>query len=440
METETPILVPGWVTAHFQAFEQELNGAAHTPLHQRRREAFTAFTNLGLPRPQIEAWKYTDITALASQPFNRPGRNSVSIEALTKLFGAKLPAERAVFIDGRYEASLSQVSGEGFAVSSLAAAGSLHASSANALCHLSKVAGIEEPLVALNTTFLNDGALIVLEKGKSSKLISLIFITTDTTVTAVYPRVLVVAEEGAQGSLVEHYLGSGNKSYFTNAVTEIVVSRGALVDHYKFQREGQGAYHYGALWAQLAAQSTFSSTVFSFGGGLVRNEMHALLSGTGIDCSLNGLTVLRGRQHIDNHTVLDHCQPHSQSNELFKGIYADESSGVFSGTIIVRPDAQKTNAYQSNQSLLLSPRATVDTRPQLKIWADDVKCTHGATVGQIDEEALFYIRSRGISAADARHMLVHAFASNVSSKVKDRELHELLEGQLTSVLERVGPI
>ena len=427
------ILLPDWAASHFQAFERELNGGAKAPLHARRREAFAAFRSAGIPRPQLEEWKYTDITSLAGLKLDLPPRRALKLETLVELFGGALPEDRAVFVDGRYEQSLSKSEGVGAAVWPLAQ--TEQPAHAGALRHLSRIAGIEAPLVALNTGFLRDGALIVLEKGVRKPLLSLIFVHTGAP-AAVYPRVLIVAERGAQGAVVEHYLGRGAESYFTNAVSEVLLAEGAALDHYKVQREGGGSYHCGALVADLAAGSVFSSSIFSFGGGVVRNEMHARIGGSGATCSLNGLTVLGGAQHVDNHTVLDHRSPHSQSDELFKGIYADEASGAFSGTIIVRPDAQKTNAYQSNQSLLLSPKATVETRPQLKIWADDVKCTHGATVGQIDEEALFYIRSRGISRMEARHLLIHAFASDVNSKVKETDLHALIERELGAALER----
>ena len=443
------ILTPAWASAHFAAFDRSLNGGARSALHARRREAFDVFSKSGLPTPQIEEWKYTDMSALAKLPLRRAEKGGAMSEGeLARRFGAALPGRRAVFINGWYSAALSRLPQE-CAVHPL---GELVFKSpadctAPADCtelklveqHLGRLTALEDqPFAALNTSFLSEGALVMIGRGvRLAEPIALLFVTGGAGQADVvtYPRVLVVAEENSQSSVVEYYLGCGAEHYFTDAVSEIVLAPGAVLHHHKVVRENSAAFHVGAVNARLARDAVFASHTFSFGGQVVRNEVRSVLAGSGNRATLNGLSVLNADQHVDNHTVLDHAAPHSESRELFKGIYAEKSLGVFSGTIIVRPDAQKTNAYQSSQSLLLSREAAVDTRPQLKIWADDVKCTHGASVGQIDEDALFYIRSRGVGEREARNMLMHAFASTVISQVKSAALREYLEAALMEKLK-----
>jgi Fe-S cluster assembly protein SufD len=246
--------------------------------------------------------------------------------------------------------------------------------------------------------------------------------------------VLIVAGEQSQGRLVEAYVGPANHDYFTNAVTEVVLGSGAVVDHYKLQRESLTACHVGAMYVHGARDSAFSSHSIAFGGKLVRNDVFAVLDGEGANYTLNGLYVADGARLIDNHTTIDHAKPHCGSHELYKGILSDHSRAVFNGKIIVRPDAQKTDAKQTNKALLLSDDAQINTKPQLEIFANDVKCTHGAAVGQLDEDAIFYLRSRGLDRRQARDMLIHAFAGDVLSRIRIERLRTSLEQRLLAQL------
>ncbi len=243
-------------------------------------------------------------------------------------------------------------------------------------------------------------------------------------------RSLLLVGDNSQVTLIENYGGPAETTYFTNAVTEIVVGTGAVVDHYKVQREGDRAFHMATMQVQLGRAAHFSSHAVTQGGQWVRNEINAVFEGEGGECTLNGLYQARGQQLIDNHTFIDHAYPHCASHELYKGILDGKARGVFNGKIYVRQDAQKTDAKQTNQTLLLSDDATINTKPQLEIYADDVKCTHGATVGQLDAESIFYLRSRGVGLAEARSLLTYAFANDIVSRIKVATVREELERSL----------
>ncbi|MGH7224448.1 MAG: Fe-S cluster assembly protein SufD, partial [Gemmataceae bacterium] len=243
-------------------------------------------------------------------------------------------------------------------------------------------------------------------------------------------RSLLILGDNSQLTLVESYNGLPGTSYFTNAVTEIVVGAGAHVDHYKVQREGERAFHMAVMQVQVGRDAKFSSHAVTQGGQWVRNEINAVFEDEGGECTLNGLYQASGEQLVDNHTFIDHAYPHCASHELYKGILDGKARGVFNGKIYVRQDAQKTDAKQTNQTLLLSEDATINTKPQLEIYADDVKCTHGATVGQLDAESIFYLRSRGIGSAEARSLLTYAFANDIVSRIKVASVREELERSL----------
>ena len=271
-------------------------------------------------------------------------------------------------------------------------------------------------LTALNTANAQDGAFLVVADGVSiDGFIHLLFVGNGDKVWA-HPRNLIVVGRGSQITVVESFVGTGN--YFTNAVTEIVAGEGAHVDHYKIESESGDAFHIGTVQIHQERSSNVTSRNVSLGGGLVRNEVNVALSGEGASLTLDGLFVLADGQHVDNHTVIDHVKPHCDSLELYKGILDDKSRGIFDGTIIVRPDAQKTNSRQVNRNLLLSEAAIIDSKPTLEIHNDDVKCSHGSTIGQLDEEALFYLRARGISDGEARNLLIYAFASEIVDRMK----------------------
>jgi Fe-S cluster assembly protein SufD len=249
-------------------------------------------------------------------------------------------------------------------------------------------------------------------------------------------RLLIAAGEQSQLTLVETYAGlPGTGQGFTNAVTDVLLSEGAVVDHYKLQRETASAYHIGAMFVHCGRSATFSSHSFSTGGKLVRNDVFATLDGEGAECTLNGLYLAGGDTLIDNHTSIDHAKAHCPSHEVYKGILSGHAKAVFNGKITVRPDAQKTDAKQTNKALLLSDTASINTKPQLEIFADDVKCTHGAAIGQLDDEAMFYLRARGIAEADARNILVHAFAGDILDRIKIDAVKARVEKVVYTALE-----
>ena len=431
MSTDSPD-IQKWCLDNFRSFEQALNGQANSSMHELRKDALQRFSEVGFPTPREEAWKYTNITpvvkegfALAKADAHVPGRSEIDRFTIAGLSGCAL-----VFVNGLLVKELSTWAElpAGVVVENLAAA--MQSDRENLIeQHLAKYAGIaEHAFAAYNTAFVKDGALIrVARDTRVVAPIQLIFITTEGAGrVAVHPRVLVIAEEQSEVSLTETYVSLDNTEAFTSAVTEVVLAEGAAVDHYRFQLENKNSYHVSGIYAQQARNSRFRTFSFNFGGRLVRNEVSPVLNGTGAECQLDGISVLNGEQHCDNYTVIDHAEPHCESHENYKGIYNGKSRGVFCGTIIVRPDAQKTNAIQNNQSVLLSDQASVDSKPQLKIWADDVKCTHGATVGQLDEQAMFYLRSRGIDCESARNMLIEGFASEVIKEVRPGPVREYL--------------
>jgi Fe-S cluster assembly protein SufD len=293
--------------------------------------------------------------------------------------------------------------------------------------HVGKYASIDHPFVALNTAFL-DGVRVV-QVPRGAVVEQPIEITYEQGQAgglpySTHPRTLILVGANAQCTIVETYKGTG--SYFTNAVTEVVCGDSAVVDHYKVQQESSSAYHVATMQVSIGRSAAFSSHSISLGGALTRNDVGATLS-EGSDANINGLYIVNGTQHVDNHTTIDHVKPHATSHELYKGILDGKSYAVFNGKIIVRKDAQKTDSKQTNKNLVLSDDATINTKPELQIWADDVRCTHGATIGQLDAEMLFYLQSRGIGKIDARNLLIYAFAQDIVDRIKVQSLRDSLE-------------
>ena len=293
--------------------------------------------------------------------------------------------------------------------------------------------------VALNSAFWQDGAYVRIASGTVlEKPIHIVFVSTSGGPPVVsHPRILIVAENDTQADFTESYFGWGENVCFSNAVTEIMVGENAVVDHYKLQVENEQSYHLASLYVRQERHANFTSSSISFGGRLARNEVSVLLDAEGADCALNGLYLASGSQHVDNYTTIDHAKPHGTSNQFYKGILDDHAVGVFHGNVIVRKDAQKTNAMQKNKNLLLSENAVIDTKPQLEIFANDVRCTHGATIGQINPEELFYLRSRGIGQQEARALLTYAFAGDIIDRVRIPAIRACLEGCLQARLSKI---
>ena len=407
--------------AEFEKASKSLPG-----LGPMRQAALERFGQIGLPAGSEESWRFTDITPIVETPFKsvtRPGDPArVADLARGLLQGCQL-----TFVDGLYAPRLSKVElPEGVT------AGPLPFRDGKIAERLGRLAPVDgRAFVALNTAFTRDGAYIRAARGvKFQTPIHLLFLSTDRGSPYVtHPRILIDVEEGAQLSIVESFLGLSGV-YLTNAVTEISLGDHATLDYTKVQRESHQAYHVAALQVRQGRSSVFRSHSVALGAAISRNDAGSELAGEGAEATLNGLFEGTGHQVVDNHTTIDHVAPHTTSRELYKGILGGGSRGVFDGRIIVRPEAQKTNAMQASRNLLLSKDALVNTKPQLEILANDVKCKHGATVGQLDENVLFYLRSRGIGLADARRLLIHAFASEILDQIAVESVRKQLGGCL----------
>jgi Fe-S cluster assembly protein SufD len=407
-----------------------------------RRAAISRFADLGFPTLQQEEWRRTSVAPIAaipfeSQPEHRPdGLTPAMVERFTF---EPWECSHLVFLNGHYAPELSRLRPlpAGVLVASLAEALVTHRDRLEP--RLGRYADFQEhAFPALNTAFMQDGAFMHVPEGTLvEEPIHLLFVSVSGAAPLVsHPRNLIVVEAGGRATIVESYVGLGHEVYFTNAVTEIAGGPGAVVEHYKVQRESEAAFHVATVQARLDRDAGFASYNVSLGGALVRNDINAVLDAEGVQCRLDGLYVASGRQHVDNHTCIDHARPHCDSRELYKGVLDGKARAVFDGKIIVRPDAQKTDARQVNRNLLLSEEALVDTKPQLEIRADDVKCTHGATIGQIDEDAMFYLRSRAISEEAARNLLIQAFVSEVVHRIRIEPLRAGLECLLFTRLRR----
>lgn len=419
----------------FERTEKELARVGSQSFHRLRHAALERFLALGFPTLDDEEWRFTNLAPMTGRTFQLAGPAVVKAEDIQRVSFPDADCSRLVFVNGRFASELSalQALPDGVIAGSLADA--LKTQVAQVEPYLARFADYEEhAFTALNTAFIRDGAFLLLPRGKAAERpVHLVFVSTAPNVAAVaHPRILIVAGENSQARVIESYVAVGPEVYFTNAVTEVVLAEGSHLDHYKVQRESRRAFHIHTLQIHQGRSSTFASQNLVFGGGLVRNEVNAVLNAEGCECTLNGLYLAGGEQLIDNHTRIDHAKPHCASHELYKGILDGKAKGVFNGKIYVHPDAQKTDAKQTNQTLLLSEDAVIDTKPQLEIFADDVKCTHGATVGQLDAEALFYLQTRGIGRDEARALLTYAFANDIVGRVQVEPLRRWLEGHLTA--------
>lgn len=410
-------------------------------LQKLRQEAFARFLTVGFPTAKLEAWKYTNVGPIASTPWARATAVAVRpviAEAALRLW--RIPgAVEIVFVNGHFSREHSRLDGleNGVRVASLTEVltqdpnkvepwvGKLSPADAGAFA-------------ALNTAFFQDGAYIEIGAGTvAATPIHLFFVTAEEEAFAFSsPRILIVAGPRSQATLVETYIGESGAVALTNSVTEIIVRDGAVVEHYKVQQESLAGYHVHAITTRQDRASSFTSHNIALGAALARTDINVLFEAQGSECTLNGLFLGAGTQHIDNHTLIDHAKPHCFSRELYKGIMDGKSRGIFHGTIVVRPDAQKTDAMQTNKNLLLSKEALVNSTPALEIFADDVKCKHGSTIGQLDPAALFYVRSRGIGEEEARSLLTYAFAADIAARIKVAPIRARIEASLGMRLGR----
>jgi len=404
-------------------------------LHDRAAARFAA---LGFPTTRDEEWRFTNVAPIAATEFKPVAAVAADADLSGAIYGDV--QNRIVVLNGRFSPELSRVGAlpVGVRVGSLATAVTEQADIVQR--YLGQLADFgARAFTALNTALAGDGAFLYIpDNAIIEEPLELLFVTTATGTVPVMSsaRALVVVGERAQCRLVETYYGTTNGTYFTNAVTEIFCGEGSIVDHYKVQQESLEAYHVASMHVHASRSATFSSHSFSLGGKIVRNDAFAILDGEGAECTLNGLYLADGDRLVDNHTMIDHAKAHCPSHEIYKGILGGTAKAVFNGKIIVRQDAQKTDAKQTNRALLLSDTAQINTKPQLEIFADDVKCTHGAAIGQLDEDSIFYLRARGLTYFEARDMLIHAFAGDILDRIKIEGLKAALEAELYAQLAK----
>jgi len=426
----------------FDQLKERLPGGGAPWVRALRDGAASQFDAKGFPTPRLEDWKYTNVGPIEKRYFEfpeagpaRPTGAWLQDLTLNDFEGAVL-----VFVNGRFCPAGSRLSPlpEGVAVGPLADA--LENGPEPLSAHLGRYADpAANAFAALNTALMEEGAYIHVPAGTSVDApVLLVYAVTGERQLITHPRNLIVTGDNSRLAVIEHYVGIDASTYFTNAVTEVVAGPGAVVDHYKLQRESEAAYHVATLQVHQGKDSRFTSRNFSLGARLARNDINVLLGAAGADCTLDGLYMARGRQHVDNHTYVDHAVSHCSSREYYKGVLDGRGRAVFNGRIMVRQDAQQTDAHQSNHNLLLSESAEVDTKPQLEIFADDVKCSHGATVGHLDGDALFYLRSRGVDERSARSLLTYAFARELVGRAAIPPVRALLERQLLAWLPGIG--
>jgi Fe-S cluster assembly protein SufD len=408
-------------------------------LNQLRANAVDRAGALKVPTTRDEEWRFTDISPLAKLSFQPVHAVSSLQIADVEHFYIEEAATRLVFVDGAYAPELSTqsngVEDVGLIVTNLPSAAAAHAAAIEP--HLGRHAAFEDNVfTALNTAFLHDGALIIAQHNAAvDKPVHLLFIATQKE-TASHPRCLLIAESGSAVTVIEDYVSLQKEAYVTNAVTEIVLADNAQVNHIRIQRDSTEAFHIASCAVSLARASRYRSVSIALGARISRYNLDALLAAEGVECTIDGLALITGRQLADTHTCIDHAKPHGTSWQSHKCIVDGAAHAVFNGKIMVRPGAQRTDSSQSSRNLLLNAKARVDTKPQLEIFADDVKCAHGATVGQLDNEEVFYLKSRGLSEITARNLLTYAFGAEIIDRISVASLKHRLEQTVLEQTQR----
>ncbi len=425
----------------FEASKREAAGGKSTWFDPVREKAFRRFKEIGFPTLRDEDWKYTSVEPIRKTSFRfqfQPPAAPLNLKKIEPFLFTKSEAPRLVFVNGFYSKELSLIppSFQGLEIGNMA--GALKEPSAFLTKHLAQHADFNRNgFIALNTAFIQDGVWIHLPKGKKipEPIHILHMIDTDAPLI-LHPRNLIVLEEGSRAAVIETFVSLQADASLTNQVSEIILEQGASLDYYLIQREGSKGFQVNTTEVFSDRASSFQSFCLTFGGTLVRNDLDVILREEEARCSLRGLYLTDHEAHVDNHTVIDHTKPQGTSDQLYKGILSGKSRAVFNGKVFVRKDAQKTDAHQTNKNLLLSEGATVDTKPQLEIFADDVKCTHGAAIGRLEEDAIFYLKSRGLSEASARKLLTYAFASEVIQQIEIEAVRAQCERWLWDWFER----
>ena len=403
---------------------KRVSGRGPNWLQALRGRAFERFCTLGFPTTKMEEWRFTNVAPIAKGLFApaKGGKPATDVGSAPN---------RLVFVDGRYAPELSSLAAvpQGVTFASLAEKPELAEKTLG--CHADYQ---DQAFVALNTALFEDGAFLRIPRGVVLEEPIYLHYVSSGDGTVSHPRALIVAEAESQAAIVESYSGAG--FYYSNPVTEVIAGANAVLEHYSVQQDSDAAFRTATLQIHQERTSNVTDHNVSLGGKLTRNDVNFVLDGEGAEAHMYGLYVVTGESHVDNHTSLDNRKPHCPSREIYKGILDGKASAVFNGGIIVRQDAQKTDAKQSNKNLLLSEGATINTKPQLQIWADDVKCTHGATIGQMDPESLFYMRSRGIGEREARNLLTFAFSNDLLMKMKVPAVRETLAQAIQTRLSK----
>jgi Fe-S cluster assembly protein SufD len=436
----------GRYLAAFKDWQSAANGNTPSRLTELRQAGIASFASLGFPTPGHEDWKYTNVEPVVSRPFGLVNGEARSLSSALDLsdFFVEENAPRLVFVNGVYAPALSSLQDLAGAARLMTLRDLFRSPDTTLLSQIGQHANYRrKAFVALNTAFMDDGAVVVIAPGcRLSRPIYLVYASGAGEHPVVsYPRTLILLGAGSEASVVESYAGVNGGTYLSNAVTELIGESDAIVHHYRLQREGAAGFHLGTLAARLGRGCHLTAHAISLSGALVRNDVHVSLDGEGAECVLNGLYLGAGKQHVDNFTEIEHVKPRATSLELYKGILDGASHGVFNGKIVVHKDAQKSDARQTNRNLLLSAEAAVNTKPQLEIYADDVKCSHGSTIGQLDPDALFYLRSRGLGPDAARSLLSFAFASDIVRRIRIEPLRRQLDDYLAATFRdnRVSP-
>ena len=399
----------------------------NSPLHDIRNKAIKIFEEKGFPTKKEEAWKYTSLNSLLKQDYCLFPKHETAIEHkdIKPYLIHDIDSYKIIFIDGKYSSHLSQTTHDGVDVCLMSSALSKPKYRLVIENYFNKVA-TKDSLTSLNTAFSNEGAYIHVPKNKIvEKPIQIVHFSTGTEAASMLqPRNLIVVEENAHVQIIERHQSLTDNPVLTNSVTEIFANKRAIVDYYKIQNDNKNASLVDNTFIKQKQESIASVHTFSFGGKLTRNNLNFFQNGERIDSILKGVTILGDKQHVDHNTLVHHIEPNCESHQDYKGVFGDSSTGVFNGKIVVEREAQKTNAFQSNNNILVSDKATINTKPQLEIFADDVKCSHGCTIGQLDDSALFYMKQRGIPEKEARALLMYAFSNNVLSSVKIPEMKQ----------------
>ena len=396
-------------------------------VHDIRSEAIKAFEDKGFPTKKDEDWKYTSLNRILKENYTifPKKENVIEYRDVKKYFIHDIDTYKIVFIDGKYSSHLSETTHDGMDICLISAALSKPKYRLVIENYFNKAA-TKDSLPSLNTAFSNEGAYIHIPKNKLvEKPIQIIHFSTGSEAAAMLqPRNLIVVDDNSHVQIIERHQSLTDNPVLTNSVTEIFTNKRAIVDYYKVQNDNQNASLIDNTFIKQKQESLCSVHTFSFGGKLTRNNLQFFQQGERIDSTLKGITIIGDKQHVDHNTLVQHIEPNCESHQDYKGIFGDNSIGVFNGKVVVEKEAQKTNAFQANNNILLDDKATINTKPQLEIFADDVKCSHGCTIGQLDESAMFYLRSRGIPKKEAKALLMYAFANNVLESVKIPELKQ----------------